>query len=205
MSDISNQTLGMLVGIALMVSLFGLFSIPNNLISIGGFGTIGQARINISSSAALNVTQDMIDFGNGTVESSFTSCTLSSEEFILTGNADPINCWTGSGAQTGGFNVVNIGNTYLNVTATATKRNLSDGTNSFWGVTGAQYMWRCIGNGTIASPIYRAIENDTATNCTSTLSPTNGQDAFTMHINITFPSNVTGTHNDTITFTGSLA
>jgi hypothetical protein len=203
MGDISNKTLGAIVGLALVVSLVGLFSINNGGLSgLVTYGTTGQARINISELAALNVTHNVIDFGNGTLESSVNNCTLTSER---PSNPDPFNCWTGTGATSGGFTVVNVGNVALNVTVKAVKNgSMTSGAKSFFGTTGSRYMWRCaVGspNGTNKLAAYTSVRN-ASTSCVTRLNTTAGSDAFALHLNITIPSTATGRKNDTITFTG---
>ena len=62
MTDISNKTLAVIVGVALVVSLVGLFNLPNSIGLLTGLGTTGQARINITANAELNVTVATVDW-----------------------------------------------------------------------------------------------------------------------------------------------
>jgi hypothetical protein len=195
MTDISNKALAFIVGIALIVSLIGLFSLPGGS-RITGLGTQGQARINITELAELNVTQALVDFGNGTLENNAINCTLTTEE----SSGDPRSCWTGTGA-TDGFHIVNTGNVFLNVTIISTKNKSLD----FWGVDGGAYTWRCAGNGTIIQSAYATTRNDTQVRCVANLNSTTGNDEFLLHLNITVPPTALGFKNDTITFTGSKA
>lgn len=202
MADISNKTLTIVIGIALVISLVGLFTLPNSPFSLAGLVVSqGQARLNITETASLNVTQALIDFGNGTLEQAFINCTLTSE---TPATPDPDDCWTGQGATSGGFEAVNIGNVKLNVTIAATK----NGSNStaFWGVLGGKYMWKCLGNGTTPTAVatYSNV-NNTAIRCVDALNATSGQDGFSVHLNITIPPTALDVHNDTITFAASKA
>lgn len=202
MADITNKTLAVLVGLAIAVSLVGLFSLPNSPFFLSGFVVSqGQARLNITETASLNVTESFIDFGNGTIENDDLNCTLTSE---TPSTPDPLDCWSGTGASRGGFDAVNIGNVNLNVTIIATH----NGTNAsdFWGANDGRYTWKCIGNGTIQTVVenYSAVENKT-TRCVDALSPLVGSDGFTVHLNITIPPNAIGFKNDTITFAASKA
>lgn len=202
MADITNKTLAVLIGLAIAVSLAGLFSLPNNPFFISGFlVSEGQARLNITETASLNVTESFIDFGNGTIEQDDLNCTLTSETPTA---SDPLDCWSGLGATRGGFEAVNIGNVNLNVTITATH----NGTNStdFWGVTGGYYMWKCMGNGTIEPSVVNYSDVAVfARRCTDGLSSIMGTDGFTVHLNITIPPDAIGFKNDTVTFTASKA
>ncbi len=206
MSDISNKTLSAIVGLALVVSLIGLFSLPNGIVSLTGFGTTGLAKINITENAALNVTVSVIDFGNGSVETYVSSCTLTTSE----ASGDPRNCFlpTGTSADgaTDGFHIVNVGNVRLNVTANSTKSSPVD----FWGtnVGSERFALRCSGNGTYTNTNFSGIYFQVNGNdqvCVNYLNATAGQDEFRMDINITIPDIALGVKNDTITFTGSKA
>ena len=206
MADISNKTLSVVVGLALVITLFGLFSLPNGIGALTGFGTTGYARINITENAALNVTVSVIDFGNGSVETAYSSCTLTTSE----ASEDPRNCFLPTGTSgdgaTNGFQIVNVGNVILNVTANSTKSSPVD----FWGTStgNEKYALKCSGNGTYTnanfSGIYSQV-NGNDQNCVARLNATSGQDEFRMDINITIPDIALGVKNDTITFTGSKA
>lgn len=201
MADISNKSLGLFVGLALMVSAVGFLSLNGSLVSyLTGLATsdYGEVKINITESASLNLTQRVIDFGNGSVTESYPNCTMTSE---IAG--DPNTCftaaWGSEGAGHGGFRVVNIGNVNLNVTVTSIKTAAT-----FWGVTGGEYLFKCTGNNSIAQPNYTALVAS-AQPCVRNLSVSDGSDAVTVEINITIPITATGYKNDTITITGSKA
>ncbi len=200
MADISNRALGILVSLALVISLVGLFSLPKGSL-ITGLGTTGEAKINITSLAELNVSVAVIDFGNGTVGGQ-PNCTLTTSE----ATGDPRNCFTPSGSSgdgaTNGFNVTNTGNVNLNITV-----NSSKNATQFWGVAvdWNHFRWKCSGNGTAEQLASYTVVNVSNILCTSSLSSVDGNDVERMDINITVPGNLTGGKNTSaiITFTGS--
>ena len=209
MADISNSTLGVLVGIALVVSLIGLFSLPQGgLSSITGLGTTGVARINITEAARVNVTTTLIDFGNGTLKQGETSCTLSSDR-----DGDINDCFQeefgNDGPKSGGFQLVNSGSVNINVTVRGTKNgSLTSGSTSFWGQANGAYLYRCNGhgNGTDAQNNFTVVQNFTEANtllCMGDLPSADGTDGFHVDINITIPEGATGLFNDTLTFGAS--
>jgi hypothetical protein len=203
LADISDRALGLLVAVSLLVSLFGLFGLQGTHYSYSGYGTVGFARINITASASINVTQPVIDFGNGTVNQGYSGdCVMSSADT----SRDPNACFTASyGLKDAldGFHVVNVGNIALNVTVNSTFASNS----SFWGVSGGGYLFRCSANtSAIASVITTwTTPNGTALPCADYLNATFGQNEIRMDINISIPQAAVGVHNDTVTFTGSPA
>lgn len=211
MSDISNQTLTIIVGLALMVSAIGLFSLQNGL---AGFAvTTGQARVNITQTIAVNVSQSLIDFSNGTVETTKVNCTMASSKAGDTNACFKPLSGSADGPAGHGFSAVNIGNVKINVSLTATKNSTATTGNSFWGVAGGKYMWKCYAranasiykNGATQMVNYTNVRNATATKCVGYLNSTTNQNAFSVDINITIPGTATGLKNDTITFTAAKA
>ena len=67
MADISNKTLALLVGVAIVVSVVGIF-VAQEGAQITGYGTTetGVVNLTIAASVSINVTGD-IEFGVGTV------------------------------------------------------------------------------------------------------------------------------------------
>lgn len=195
MTDISNKTLGVIVGIALVVSLIGLFSLNNSPIT--GLGHTGLAKINITQLAEFNVTQTTIDFGNGSIEQGAPGgiCQLTTSE----ATGDPRNCWLAdTDGATNGFLIENVGNVKLNISVVSEKANADD----FWGASGGQYRFKCSGNGTVLLSDYTTV-GTSADDCIGYLNATNGEDVIRMDINITIPASATGIHNDTVTFAGT--
>jgi len=208
MVDISKNTLGLFIGLAVISSIVG-FGVQSGLLSILGFATTatGQARINVTPLTALNITHNIIDFGNGTVAASSVNCTLSSDR-----TGDILNCflpsWGNDGPLRGGFNFTNIGNTIINVTVKATKNgSQKTGSTSFWGVKsqGGLYKYRCVGDGGTSKIATFTNVNNKTTRCIDFVPITLSNRGFALHINITIPKNATGVKNDTLTFTASRA
>jgi len=207
MKDVTDRTLTLLIGLAIVVSVVG-FGVQSGLLSILGFATTatGQARINVTPLTALNITHNIIDFGNGTVESANTNCTLSSDR-----TGDILSCflpsWGNDGPQRGGFDLANIGNTIINITVKATKNgSMKSGSTSFWGVKsqGGLYKYKCKGNGTSKIATFTNVNNKT-TRCIDLVPISVDTRGFSVHINITIPKNASGVKNDTLTFTASRA
>jgi len=103
MGEISNNTLAMLVGVAILLTLIAVLT-PRGPVYITGRATdVGIARVNISKFVAINFTDDIIDWGTGYVAEGADSCTLDTE-----GNVGA-TC-VGFTAQSNGFTIENIGN-----------------------------------------------------------------------------------------------
>ena len=79
MGDISNKTLALLVGVAIVISLVGIFSVPKGgIVYITGRGTTGTTSYGVQSELTINVTQTAVAFQSGKVETGYTSCVVSS-------------------------------------------------------------------------------------------------------------------------------
>ena len=212
MPDISNKAFITLMGVALFVSVIGMFGTGNNFLNLAGFATTGtgQTRINVTPLIALNLTNIVIDFGNGTVATNALNCTISSDRIGLNGT-NPAKCFPASagmgatGAARGGFSMENIGNVMINVTVKATKNGTRKDGNSFWGVKsqGGLYKYRCRGNGTTQISAFTNVFNNTKS-CQTNV-PVYPSSRFVLDINLTIPKNATGLKNDTLTFTASRA
>ncbi len=78
MNEITNKTLAILIGIAIVISLAGLIMVnqskPVSLTGRGSSGS-GEARFSTLSEASVNVTKN-IDWGSGRVDSSADSAKL---------------------------------------------------------------------------------------------------------------------------------
>ncbi len=205
MEDIPNKTLSVIVGMALVVSVIGMFSLSDHLNLITGFGTTGTAQVNITKSAILNVTQPTMDFGNGTI-SPGANCVMSS----LDVSRDPNNCFTASNglkdATNSSFHAQNVGNVALNVTVTDLYSNAS----AFWGVNGGNYTFECLdnvtNNGASGEVTTWTTPNSTAPlKCSLYLNSTYLQNEFLLAINISIPTTAYGFKNDTWTFTATQA
>ncbi|MBS3115187.1 hypothetical protein J4482_01015 [Candidatus Woesearchaeota archaeon] len=214
MADISNKTFITLIGITLFVSAIGMFSTGNDFFNLVGFATsgTGQARINVTPLLALNMTQTIIDFGNGTVAGSAVNCTISSDRLGLNGT-NPEKCFvaTSGMGNTGsshgsGFTLANVGNVIINVTVKATKNgSIKTGKDAFWGVKSQNglYKFKCRGNGTSKISSYTNV-NNLSVFCQTNV-PISPSNYFVLDINLTIPKNATNLKNDTLTFTASRA
>jgi len=212
MADISNKTFITLIGITLFVSAIGMFSTGNDFFNLVGFATsgTGQARINVTPLLALNMTQTIIDFGNGTVAGSAVNCTISSDRLGLNGT-NPAKCFPATsgmgatGSSNGGFSMENVGNVMINVTVKATKNGSRKDGNSFWGGKSQDglYKYRCRGNGTTQITTFTKVFNNTRS-CQTNV-PIYPSNRFVLDINLTIPKNATNLKNDTLTFTASRA
>ncbi len=199
MDKLSDKSVLIIAALAMMTSLFGLVSLEHHPFSTSGYGTTGEAKINITTLAELNVSVAVIDFGNGSIVGA--NCTLTTSE----STGDPRNCFTPTGSSgdgtTRGFNVTNTGNVNLNVTV-----NSSRNATQFWGVSvdWNHFRWKCSGNGTAEQLASYTVVNVSNVLCTSTLSSVDGNDVERLDINITAPGNATGLNTSAIiTFTGT--
>jgi hypothetical protein len=204
MTDISNKTLAIIAGLALVVSVIGLFSLPDRS-ALAGLVTTGTTKINITQTAALNVSVATVNFGDGYLQVNANNCTITS--LSSSGSSfRPASCWSNTTYTTGGFEVTNIGNVALNVTIVGTKVNASH----FFGVTlgngGAKsrYLFKCQGNGTSQASTFTNL-NTTTKRCITNLPVGSGSDVFRTHINLTIPDTAFGLKTDTVTFTGTKA
>ncbi|MBW3022472.1 hypothetical protein KY308_00005, partial [Candidatus Woesearchaeota archaeon] len=89
MGDVSNKTLAILVGVAIVVSIIGLLSVGRGGITYitarAGSGE-GPVSVNLTSEISILVT-DSIDFGNGRVNSTATNATLDSDAGTVDGGS----------------------------------------------------------------------------------------------------------------------
>ena len=85
MTDISNKTLAILVGIAIVVSIFGILSVPRGGVTIIGAAvntTTGVANVTINTVTLIRLKNNTVDFGAGFVNTSGTSCTMESNNTV---------------------------------------------------------------------------------------------------------------------------
>ena len=119
MADISNKTLALLVGIAIIISVSGIFVAQRGVVSITGraadTGT-GKVNLSIISVASINVTQN-IEFGSGIFDVGSDSATLDSETTAASGGN-----WSYDEQY---ITVENDGNVNLSVTI-ASDKNATD-------------------------------------------------------------------------------
>ncbi len=134
MSDISNKTLAILVGIAIVVSLVGILSAPK-FVPITGFAdsneSSGTGYLDINATLQINVTVKDLYFGTGSVWSN------SSAAFLNTTDGSYDN-WTvknsdGPGVRGNNLTVKNIGDLIANLSAYV------NDTAATWVATGAAF------------------------------------------------------------------
>jgi len=213
MGDISNKTLALLVGVAIVISLVGIFSVPKGgIVYITGRGTTGTTSYNVQSELTINVTQTAVAFGTGKVNTGDNNCTVSSN-YTTGGTETSGSASTGcggnwTGVNTRSFIVRNDGTVNVNVTVQSGKSAATFiptyGTpsvtqtydfQSYSAETGA-----CIGDDGLVST-WTAMTNTTASIICQNLSTSDGSDELSIPIRLTIPDNVqNGTYTDTVTF-----
>jgi len=189
----SRDTLSFLLGLSIIISLIGIFSLPDGFLTGLATTDTGQVRINITQSININVTNRVIDFGNGTITPGKINCSMDSEK-----GGDPGNCFTstwGGNVSRKGITVRNIGNTFVNITAQSTYATEA----AFWEGNPGYYKFKCnstAAGATVAMTTWTAPAG-AALNCIYNLTPTF---LVELNVNITIPSTAIGFYNDTITF-----
>jgi len=212
MGDISNKTLALLVGVAIVISLVGIFSVPKGgIVYITGRGTTGTTSYGVLSELTINVTQTAVNFGTGRVLTGYNNCTISSnyteESEMMEGSASP-GCggnWTSTIAN--GFIVRNDGTVNVNVTVKSTK--LAAGFIPTYGTPSVTPTYdfesynaeamSCVSGDTVTH--WTAMSNTTEKVICSNLSNADSHDELSVPIQLTIPDNVmNGTYSDTVTF-----
>lgn len=81
MGDISNKTLAILVGVAIVVSLVGLLSVgKGGVVYISGRAGSGEGPVSLNLTSEVSIkVENAIDFGNGRVWANSTNATLDSD------------------------------------------------------------------------------------------------------------------------------
>ncbi len=211
MGDISNKTLALLVGVAIVISLVGIFSAPKGgIVYITGRGTTGTTAYNVESELTINVTQTSVNFGNGRVETGYTYCTVSSN-YTDGGSETPGSATDGCGGEwigenTRSFIVRNDGTVRVNITIESTK--LAAGFIPTYGTPTITpvYQFRAYSAETDACASglagdWTEISNTTPKVICSDLANADSSDELSVPIRLTIPDNVmNGTYSDTVTF-----
>ena len=87
MADISNKTLAILVGIAIVVSIVGIMSLGKpSVLYITGSATSGNVSVNLTSATSVLIKYN-INFGNGRVLGSNASAILESNNTAAKGGS----------------------------------------------------------------------------------------------------------------------
>jgi len=124
MQDLSHKTLVMLLIVAIVVSIIGVWaglSKLSNQPSITGLPTEGNATVNILQQIAVNLTNFTIDFGVGFVNSTFTTAFLDTEGGPGIPAAEGNSSGWNQSVIDQAFIIENIGNTIINVSVQADK------------------------------------------------------------------------------------
>jgi cytoskeletal protein RodZ len=194
--EVSNNLLAILLIVAILIGLIGLL-VPKRVV-VGKVTDLGQLQVTVGAVTAINFTDDIIDWGTGTVTEGYSSCTLDTEGTVGPG------C-TGFTAQTNGFTIENIGNqdVILQLATGKTAATLLGGTNPVY-----QYKMSvnerdaCIGMTPTTWTDVNATSPGT-TVCTN-LQAADANDAVDVDVRIVIPSDsYTGTLSDTFTATAT--
>jgi hypothetical protein len=87
MADISNKTLAILVGIAIVVSVVGILSLGKpSVLYVTGSGVAGNVSVNLTSELSILVSHN-INFGNGRVAAGNPNATLESSGIAAVGGS----------------------------------------------------------------------------------------------------------------------
>src|SRR3989338_684602 len=121
MRDVSNKTLAILVGVAIVISLIGLLSVGRGgvtyLTGRAGSGT-GPVSVNLTSEVSILVTGS-VDFGSGRVNATATSAILDSDAgTIINGTWTPVTKY---------IKIENDGTVNISVNVTANANNNAAG------------------------------------------------------------------------------
>ncbi len=195
MADISNKTLAILVGIAIVVSVVGIMSFGKpSVLYVTGRGTTGNVSVNLTSSVSVLVKYN-INFGNGRVLGSNLSSTLESNNTAAKGGS-----WTYSKQY---IYIENDGtvNESLNVSEPTAVASWLGGTNPAIYTRGWQTeVGACTNNATLFA------YHDISTTAQAVLCPNlqygNSADTVNASIKLVVPSDAsTGKRNVVLTFT----
>jgi len=202
--ELSNKTLIYLVSISIIVTLIGTMI---NLTKLGqvqyltGLPVGGAVNITVNTTASINLTQGVINWGSGQVSQGFVNATLDT-------NNDSAYAVRGSWSATGirPFILQNVGNVPVNVSINSTTN-----ATAYIGGSGPAFRYfvqNAAGNG---SACESGLANQTDFNPSGNASQkqplcnvfnfTLNRDHIWININITIPDDApTGSKNTTIIF-----
>lgn len=201
MSDISNKTLAILVGVAIVVSLLGILSIGKGGVTyMTGRGSSGSGPVsfNATSEVSIKVTGS-IDWGNGRVNSDAPYATLDSDaDTVVGGSWTPIQQY---------INVENDGTVNISVNVNA---NGDNNANGLIGGTSPAFQMKGVstesGSCVTLASSYTNVPNATETpfQICDILQYVNDADSFNVAAKVVIPSDAaTGARNATITFSAT--
>ncbi len=212
MDEISNKTLATLLVVAIGISLAGTFfamrgvSQVTNLISGAAPTTDGTARVNITELTEVTLTQLVVDFGEGSRNSTLTNdddCNLSTED-----DGTVPDCWDNTtDYNPTEFLLENSGNNLVNLTinsSTADTFIVDGGTKT--GASVERYGWKaytlenaCSDGLTFENDTYLDFDNSAQLLC-SNLSGADGEDEIFVDINVSIPAGIAGNKTTSVTF-----
>lgn len=209
MEDISNKTLALLVGVAVILSVSAVYFTQQNVVSMTGMATAtgqGNVSLNITGTASINVTGN-IDFGSGSHDAGAEYAYLNSKA-----TAAEYGTWTYAVQN---ISVVNDGNTNLSLEIESSKNasGLLGGTGTY--LTGFEFLMdeaetgACvsgIANGsTFADGDFTNYQPDTKLVVCDDFSPFTSSNELHMSVNLTVPKDAIKDvqQTATITFTGT--
>lgn len=201
--EVSNKTLAALLAVAIVVSLGGTLLSLNKLGSnslTGAAEAQGTAIFNITTDITITLTNATVNFGEGVLNSSNSTCTLSTEDTSVP------DCWVNSTDYAPApFVIRHDGNNNVNLTI-----NSTGGAGFFIGGEGAAYKFKgnetaieggdaCAAAGTLQDSWtdVTALEQ----NLCSSFYSENDKDEIQVDIQITIPDGVHGEKSSTVTFT----
>jgi len=212
MDEISNKTLATLLVVAIVISLAGTFFAMRGVSTVtnfvgsptGAYGTSGTAKVNITETTSITLTNNDVDFGSGSRNSSL----LSTSNCNLTTNDTPLTptCWVTTGYAPKPFVLVNDGTTYATVDVNSSNATAFIGTG---GSTAAEYKYvvsdsqegayKNLKNatedackGTITATAFTAFDQTNQSVCTN-LSNVDSEDQLQIDIWVAIPSGVPAT------------
>lgn len=224
MDEISNKTLATLLVVAIVISLAGTFfamrgvsQITNIVTGHQSLGETGEAKVNITETTEITLTQTLVDFGVGYKNASYSSGAATTECNLSTNDTDSdvnnTNCWIAdSPYDPDPFVLENTGNNYVNITI-----NSSTADNFLTGsATGGvkRYQWAgsdadegyfnspengCVG--TLNATWNEFIGGGTKEMLCTNMSPFPGEDEFHIDVNISIPTGILGAKTTNVLFT----
>ena len=199
--ELSNKTMIYCISIAILIILFGTAMSLTKLQKVqnlAGLVTSGSVNITIATTAAINVSQDTINWSSGQVSQGFSSATLdtNNETAYVKGGT-----WSSAGIK--GFTLQNIGNVPVNITINSTEDN-----SSYIGGTGPQFRFEAriaTGNSSACEAGLlsgqKEFERSNRTRICNVFNYTVNRDHLIVDINISIPENApSGSKNTTIRF-----
>ncbi len=224
MDEISNKTLATLLVVVIVISLAGTFAalrganeVTNIITGHQSSAEQGYAKVNITTTLEITVTDGAVDFGDGYRNTSAvdgsTICNLSTDDA-----SKPV-CWYNQSDYTtpADIQVTNTGNIQINVSIKSDTANgdvfFDNQCSGGEGVTTAGDNWWYAGqltgdaenkqgcaNGGELDTTETSFSTTAKTICTN-LTPTTTNNRFNVSIKLGIPAGPSGLCNDSITFT----